>query len=113
MNRHRIHAALDAALAAAALALVTAPAVTLAGQPRTQMLEEDRPNIWAKVANERAKGNARKGTDGFNDEDGCGGIDIGNVDASAANSRSRAPRENTVVITGDVINAPGGCKKQR
>lgn len=42
---------------------------------------------------------------------GCGGVEIGNV-STAKNARATAPRENTVVVTGDVIVVPGrNCDK--
>lgn len=38
--------------------------------------------------------------------DGCSGVDIGNVETGRG-ARALAPRENTVVVTGDVIVVPG------
>jgi hypothetical protein len=39
-----------------------------------------------------------------NSKDPCAGVDIGNVYTDG--KRGPAPRENTVVVTGDVINIP-------
>jgi hypothetical protein len=39
------------------------------------------------------------------EKDPCAGVDIGNVYTNGQN-RGAAPRENTVVVTGDVINIP-------
>lgn len=38
--------------------------------------------------------------------DACAGVDIGNVETGRG-ARALAPRENTVVVTGDVIVVPG------
>ena len=95
-------------LTALCLALsIGAPALA---QPRTTTMEDDKTNIWSKVANHRAQGNARKGQGGF-DDDGdsrCGNVDVGNVDTGG--SGRGAPRQVVTVITGDVINAPARCK---
>lgn len=106
-----VHGIAVAPLVAALAAILANAPGTAYGQPRTQPLEEDRPGIWAKVANERAKGNARKGMGlASEDDERCGSIDVGNVDTGGSGGRGRAPRENIVVITGDVVNAPGRCK---
>lgn len=82
---------------------------TLAAQPRTITMEDDKSRIWAKVASQRAKANAAKSRGAFDDEDSrCGNLEIGNVDTGG--SRRGAPREVITVVTGDVINAPARCK---
>jgi hypothetical protein len=63
----------------------------------------------AKIAKERTK---RAGTKNATAETGreqspCGSLDIGNVFASRS---GRTPREVTVIVTGDVINAGNKCK---
>jgi uncharacterized membrane protein YgcG len=99
---------------AVAAVLVVSYASAVAA-PRVEPLEEPRPDVWAKVANERAKGNAARGVGGGfgsgDGESGCGNVDVGNVDTGGSGAgRARAPRENTVIITGDVINANNRCR---
>jgi len=72
----------------------------------------------AKIAKEKAKARGyeqAKGTAGAADKtvvtgkDGNCSVNIGNIDASKSGPGKMAPRENTVVITGPVINL-GKCK---
>jgi hypothetical protein len=77
------------------------------------------PALAAKVAKEKAKGNAAAKVKGKTvtpgasvaGEDECG-VNIGNVNTgkSSPGKGIATPRENTVVITGPVINL-GKCKK--
>jgi hypothetical protein len=105
---------LTAVLVAAALA--GGPA--LAQAAGTEMLDLD-PILAAKVAKEKAKAGAsgaQKGTTRNADKTvttGTGkgecGINIGNVDSGKGPGRVATPRDNTVVITGPVVNL-GKCK---
>lgn len=82
----------------------------------TEMLDLD-PILAAKVAKEKAKAGAAgaaKGTTGNADKSvtagrGECGINIGNVDSGKGPGKVASPRDNTVVITGPVINL-GKCK---
>jgi hypothetical protein len=77
------------------------------------------PALAAKVAKEKAKASAANKVKGKNvapgatvaGEDECG-VNIGNIDSgkSGPGKGISTPRENTVVITGPVINL-GKCKK--
>lgn len=77
------------------------------------------PALAAKVAKEKAKANAASKVKGKSvapgatvaGEDECG-VNIGNVNSgkSGPGKGINTPRENTVVITGPVINL-GKCKK--
>lgn len=110
MRTHR----LIAAVAAGALACLPG----LAQAAGTEMLDLD-PIIAAKVAKEKAKAGAAgavKGTKRSADKSvvsapGECGINIGNVDSGkqGAGRNIATPRDNTVVITGPVINL-GKCK---
>lgn len=90
------------------------PAVALAAG--TEMLDLD-PILAAKVAKEKAKAGAAKGANPSADKtvapgNGECGVNIGNVDAGKAGPGKgfATPRDNTVVITGPVINLGGKCK---
>jgi hypothetical protein len=108
MRKHPFLAGLLAGFAACALAVLgTAGAQSLDLDAATQ----------AKVAKEKAKARASeqaKGPAGAADKtivtgkDDCG-VNIGNVDTGKSGPGKLAPRENTVVITGPVINL-GKCK---
>lgn len=82
----------------------------------TEMLDLD-PILAAKVAKEKAKAGAAKGANPSADKtvtagkDECG-VNIGNVDSgkSGPGKGFSTPRDNTVVITGPVINLGGKCK---
>jgi hypothetical protein len=71
-------------------------------------------DVIAKLAKEKAKRHGRDGnqyaTTGVNggDDVPCGNVDIGNF--VSGNKGGRGPKEITVVITGDVINANNKCK---
>lgn len=77
------------------------------------------PALAAKVAKERAKANAASKVKGKSvgsgatvaGEDECG-VNIGNVNSGKSGPAKgiNTPRENTVIITGPVINL-GKCKK--
>jgi hypothetical protein len=101
-------------IATLGFALAGLPAVARAAG--TEMLDLD-PILAAKVAKEKAKagaagaskgtaGNAGKAAAAGKDE--CG-VNIGNVDSGKGPGKVAGPRENTVVITGPVINL-GKCK---
>ncbi len=104
-----------ALLYAAALVAFGAPQFSAAANTEPLNVEAD---ILAKLAKEKAK---RHGADsrGVNssgsaaamnaDQDApCGNVDIGNF---VSNGRGgRAPKDITVVITGDVINANNKCR---
>lgn len=109
MRNHSRRAAWRAVLAACALA-----APVMAG---AQAVDLDAAT-QAKIAKEKAKARGMeqaKGTAGAADKtvvtgkDGDCSINVGNVDASKSGPGKMAPRENTVVITGPVINL-GKCK---
>ena len=69
--------------------------------------------ILAKLAKEKAKRSAEASASGRSLKNGgksseCGSIDIGNVVTGGKPGFN--PREITVIITGDVINANNKCK---
>ena len=77
------------------------------------------PALIAKIAKAKAKSNTvndKVGTSGDVVFDGgtagrssCGNVDIGNVTTNGP--AWKAPREITVVVTGDVVNAGNNCKR--
>lgn len=103
-------------LIVAALAMALAGLPVLARAAGTEMLDLD-PLLAAKVAKEKAKagaaGAARGKTQGADKAATAGkgecGVNIGNVDSGKGPGRVATPRDNTVVITGPVINL-GKCK---
>ena len=82
----------------------------------TEMLDLD-PILAAKVAKEKAKagaaGAAKGGTRNADRTTTAGqgecGVNIGNVDSGKGPGKVATPRDNTVIITGPVINL-GKCK---
>lgn len=52
------------------------------------------------------KENKEETSNNTKQNNGCGGVEIGNVETGRG-ARATAPRENTVVVTGDVIVVPG------
>ena len=96
------------------LILSIAPLQASAANPEPMGADVD---IIAKLAKEKAKRHGQDGRNGNqgtanaingNDDAACGNVDIGNFDSG--NKGGRAPKEITVVITGDVINANNKCK---
>ena len=111
MHKHLLASAAVALLALASAAVQAAPAAI--AEPM-----EIEPEILSKMALQRAKarnmgqtGSARTGAAngaGTPGPFGCGAVNIGNI---IGNGRPGfQPREVTVVITGDVINANNQCK---
>lgn len=104
------------AILVGALAFGAASATSPAGATDTMDLD---PVMAAKVAKEKAKAGAGAASQGkslssdkatVSGVDDCG-VNIGNVDTGKAGAKGVAgPRENTVIITGPVINL-GKCKK--
>ena len=82
----------------------------------TEMLDLD-PILAAKVAKEKAKAGAAgaaQGTTRNADKSATAGkgecgVNIGNVDSGKGPGKVATPRDNTVIITGPVINL-GKCK---
>ncbi|MBW8830513.1 MAG: hypothetical protein JF606_13965 [Burkholderiales bacterium] len=109
MQRHLLITTIVALLA---LACAAVQAAALA-----EPLDMD-PAILSKLALERARSRgqasavAREGatvaSDGLRDPADCGNVNIGNV--VTGGKPGFQPREITVVITGDVINANNKCK---
>jgi len=110
-----MHKPLHAIVLAALLAVVAAPA--LAAPKATAEPMDIEPETLSKLALERAKArnNARVtgqrastglGPDGKSPAE-CGAVNIGNI---ITGGKGFQPREVTVVITGDVINANNQCK---
>ncbi len=69
--------------------------------------------IEAKTARQRAKQAAERGAreeeqNKRNASEECGNLDIGNYQSNG--SFNRVPREVTVVVQGDVINANNRCR---
>ena len=101
-------------IALTVLTLLVAAQCASAANPEPMGTDVD---IIAKLAKEKAK---RHGQDGRNSNQSsanalngesdaaCGNVDIGNF--VGGNKGGRGPREITVVITGDVINANNKCK---
>jgi len=98
-------------------ALVAALALVFSAAAGAQAVDLDAAT-QAKIAKEKAKARGyeqAKGTAGAADKtvvtgkDGDCSINVGNVDASKSGPGKMTPRENTVVITGPVINL-GKCK---
>lgn len=100
--------------------LVTLLALASAGVQAGAVAEpmDIEPAVLSKLALERAKtrgevtaakrqGGARAG-DGLADPADCGNVNIGNI--ITGGKPGFQPREVTVVITGDVINANNKCK---
>ena len=114
---------IDLAMAAS---LVTGSGLALAGgagaAARTVETEPSDldPALIAKIAKAKARshtlnGDSKLGNGGELVFDGstdgrsrCGSVDIGNV--TTPGPAWRAPREITVVVTGDVVNAGNSCK---
>lgn len=89
---------------AAALAMVTVPALQAPVYAANADPLDIDPDLAAKVAREKLK--QRQGKDAAGKKKGdCGKIDIGNTDNSKSASQRVAPKEKTVIITGPVINA--------
>ena len=109
-----MHAPLHAAVLVALLALVAPPA-SAAPKATAEPLDLD-PELLSKLALERAKTRTINrvagqqagglGPDGKSPAE-CGAVNIGNV---ITGGKGFQPREVTVVITGDVINANNQCK---
>jgi len=82
----------------------------------TEMLDLD-PILAAKVAKEKAKAGAAGAVKGGKSNadkavtagQGECGVNIGNVDSGKGPGKVATPRDNTVIITGPVINL-GKCK---
>jgi len=98
------------------LAGLLACGLVVLGTAGAQSLDLD-PAMSAKVAKEKAKARGTEQGKGPNSsadktivqgKDDCS-VNIGNVDASKSGPGKMAPRDNTVVITGPVINL-GKCK---
>jgi hypothetical protein len=67
----------------------------------------------AKIAKARTKRaiaaqNGQSQSESGREESACGSLDIGNV---FAGKPGQIPREVTVIVTGDVINANNECKR--
>lgn len=101
-------------IAALILAFFIAQEYALAANPEPMGADVD---VIAKLAKEKAKRHGQNGRNGSQDaanginggdDAPCGNVDIGNF--VSGNKGGRAPREITVVITGDVINANNKCK---
>jgi len=109
-----MHAPLHAAVLVALLALVALPAPA-APKATAEPMDLD-PELLSKLALERAKNRTINrvasqqagglGPDGKSPAE-CGAVNIGNV---ITGGKGFQPREVTVVITGDVINANNQCK---
>jgi len=111
MHKHLLATAMVTLLALAAAAAQAAPAAV--AEPM-----DIEPEILSKMALQRAKagnvgrstgpkGGASNGLDSANPS-GCGAVNIGNI--ITGGRPGFQPREVTVVITGDVINANNQCK---
>lgn len=103
-------------LAVAALLVVATAPAQAAPKANAEPMDLE-PELLSKLALERAKtrnvtrsasanGGAGLGPDGKSPAE-CGAVNIGNV---ITGGRGFQPREVTVVITGDVINANNQCK---
>lgn len=66
------------------------------------------PRILAKMAKAKAKQNQQQAGTGSPNSNNCGGVDIGNI--NTPQPVGGVPREVTVIVTGDVINAGNKCK---
>lgn len=101
-----------------AFACVLAPTAYGAANATAEAQDLD-ADILAKIAKERAKGNAQLGADRRADRkglgtdptnsDGCGNIGIGNI-FTGGNTGFRPPREVTVIVTGDIVSANNRCR---
>ena len=111
-----MHKHLHATIMVALLAL-SAAAAQAGPNANAEPMDMD-PAILSKLALERAKsrnvnraastkGGASNGLDGASPAE-CGSVNIGNV--ITGGKPGFQPREVTVVITGDVINANNQCK---
>ena len=107
---------------AVAVALVTGTGLAVAAGPAQVEIEPSDldPALIAKIAKAKAKSHTLNGDSKFGNGgdvvfDGgsagrsrCGNVDIGNV--TTTGPAWQAPREITVVVTGDVVNAGNNCK---
>jgi hypothetical protein len=107
---------------AASLVTGTGLAMAAGAAARTVDIEPSDldPALIAKIAKAKAKshtlnGDSKLGNAGEFVLDGstagrssCGNVDIGNI--TTTGPAWRAPREITVVVTGDVVNAGNSCK---
>jgi hypothetical protein len=70
------------------------------------------PDTLATIAKEKTKkqfeSKGKRDGDSGDNENGCGNIDIGNFLSNGKSSR--APKEITVIITGDVVSVDNKCK---
>ena len=98
------------AMLIAVLILSAFATTTAQAQVRSEPMFEERPDLGAKVARNKAKSIALRPPGGLatDSDDGCGSLDIGSFDSGSQGNRAGrriAPRE-IVVITGDVVNTP-------
>ena len=116
IQRWLVDLSLAASLASAAGLAMAAGAAARTVETEPSDLE---PALIAKIAKAKAKSNTLgSGTLGASGElvlDGstagrssCGNVDIGNVNSTGPSFRQ--PREITVVVLGDVVNAGNSCK---
>lgn len=108
-----MHRSLTLTLLTAAVALA-AGAVQAAATAEPMDIE---PELLARMARERAKGTSQQAQDrrpgvsrgsGSNPLAECGAVNIGNI--VGGGRPGFQPREVTVVITGDVVNANNRCR---
>jgi len=71
-----------------------------------EIAAENRAKI-AKARTKRAIGGKNGQSETDREESPCGSLDIGNI---FAGKPGRVPREVTVIVTGDVVNANNKCK---
>ena len=109
MKAHHIATGLVALLALASAA-VQAAAVAEAMDIEPAVLSKlalERAKTRGQVTDAKREGSSRAG-DGLADPADCGNVNIGNI--VTGGKPGFQPREITVVITGDVINANNKCK---
>jgi hypothetical protein len=90
--------------------LGVAATCTLAYADESPPSLDDNPRLLAKTAKLKAKQSQvdrQQNANGGDQSAGCGGVDIGNINTPQPIG---APREITVIITGDVINTANKCK---
>jgi hypothetical protein len=110
MQAHHIATGLVAllALASAAVQANNAVAEPMDIEPAVlSKLALERAKTRGQVTDAKRQGGARAG-DGLADPADCGNVNIGNI--ITGGKPGFQPREVTVVITGDVINANNKCK---